>query len=237
MGKTDVMLHFAKVAGWAGYLPIIFSLEMPEHLITSRLIASTGGFNRTKMRDPNKMLSQKQKTKWPDVIGNLNETTIQIFDGAGQSIPEIRAKARKMVNQFPNRKPIIFIDYLTLIRSSDFYGGSSHLQVSEISRNLKTMAKDFACPVICLAQLNRSVESRANKRSMMSDIRESGSIEQDADLILFLYREKYYDKNLDDSTLEIILSKNRNGPVGTIPVKYNEYTGELEELKESNISI
>ncbi|WP_099363620.1 DnaB-like helicase C-terminal domain-containing protein [Fredinandcohnia onubensis] len=229
MGKTDVMLHFAKEAGWAGYLPIVFSLEMPEKLITTRLIASTGGYNRLKMRDPQKLLSQSQKDRWADIIGYLNETNIQIFDGAGQTVSEMRAKTRKMLHQFPNMKPIIFIDYLTLIHSSELYGGNAHLQVTEISRNLKTMAKDLNCPVICLAQLNRSVETRAEKRLMMSDIRESGSIEQDADVILFLYREKYYDKKTDNPFLEVIVSKNRNGPVGTIQVTYNEYTGMIEQ--------
>ncbi|MCM3654308.1 DnaB-like helicase C-terminal domain-containing protein [Metabacillus litoralis] len=235
MGKTDVMLHFAKMSGWAGYLPLIFSLEMPERLITSRLIASTGGFNRTKMRDPKKLLNESQKNKWSDVIGDLNETHMQVFDGAGQTVAEMRAKTRKLMNQFPNKKPILFIDYLTLIRSGELYGGNSHLQVTEISKSLKTMAKDFNCPVICLAQLNRSVESRANKRPMMSDIRESGSVEQDADVILFLYREAYYDRDSQDQTLEIIVSKNRNGPVGTIAVDYNEYTGKIEEQKERSL--
>lgn len=230
MGKTDVMLHFAKAAGWAGYLPIVFSLEMPEKLITSRLIASTGGYNRLKMRNPGKMLNQSQKDRWADVIGHLNETNIQIFDGAGQTVSEMRAKTRKMLHQYPDLKPVIFIDYLTLIRSSELYGGNAHLQITEISRNLKTMAKDFDCPVICLAQLNRSVETRAEKRPMMSDIRESGSIEQDADVILFLYREKYYDKNTENPFLEIIVSKNRNGPVGTIHVTYNEFTGMIEGI-------
>lgn len=229
MGKTDVMLHFAKVSGWAGYLPLVFSLEMPEKLITTRLIASTGDINRTKMRDPKRMLSVNQKNKWSDVINELSETHMQIFDGAGQTVAEMRAKTRKLMNQFPHKKPIIFIDYLTLISSGQTYGGNSHLQVTEISKSIKTMAKDFKCPVICLAQLNRSVESRANKRPMMSDIRESGSVEQDADVILFLYREAYYDKETQDRSLELIVSKNRNGPVGTIKVKYNEYTGKLEE--------
>jgi replicative DNA helicase len=237
MGKTDVMLHFAKMAGWAGYLPLVFSLEMPEKLITSRLMASTGGFNRAKMRDPKRMLNQSQKNKWSDVIGDLNETHMQIFDGAGQTIAEMRAKTRKMMNQFPHKKPILFIDYLTLIHSSQFYGGNSHQQVTEISKSLKTMAKDFDCPVICLAQLNRSVESRANKRPMMSDIRESGSVEQDADVILFLYREAYYDKSSQDYSLEIIVSKNRNGPVGTIAVNYNEHTGKIEDQKEQSFSL
>ncbi|MFJ5761903.1 replicative DNA helicase [Neobacillus sp. NPDC093182] len=232
MGKTDVMLHFAKMSGWAGYLPLVFSLEMPEKLITFRLIASTGGFNRGKMRDPKRMLNEKQKNKWSDVIGDLNETHMQIFDGSGQTIAEMRAKTRKMMNQFPQKKPILFIDYLTLIHSGQFYGGNSHLQVTEISKSLKAMAKDFDCPVICLAQLNRSVESRANKRPMMSDIRESGSVEQDADVILFLYRESYYEKEAQNHSLEIIVSKNRNGPVGTIAVNYNEHTGRIEDHKE-----
>lgn len=236
MGKTDVMLHFAKMSGWAGFLPLVFSLEMPEKLITSRLVASTGGFNRRKMKDPKHSLSESQKNKWFDVIGELNETNIQIFDGSGQTISEMRAKTRKLINQFPYKKPILFIDYLTLIRSDQFYGGNAHQQVTEISKSLKTMAKDFDCPVICLAQLNRSVESRANKKPMMSDIRESGSVEQDADVILFLYREAYYDKETEDRSLEIIISKNRNGPVGSIKVDYNEHTGEIEEQKESVIS-
>ena len=234
MGKSDVMLHFAKMTGWAGFLPLIFSLEMPEKLITSRLMASTGGFNRTKMRDPKRMLNENQKNKWSDVIGKLSETHMQIFDGAGQTMAEMRAKTRKLMSQFPYKKPILFIDYLTLIQAGQAYGGNSHLQVSEISKSLKTMAKDFDCPIICLAQLNRSVESRAEKRPMMSDIRESGSVEQDADVILFLYREAYYNKETDNHSLEIIVSKNRNGPVGSIPVNYNVNTGRIEEQKESS---
>ncbi|MFD2445461.1 DnaB-like helicase C-terminal domain-containing protein [Bacillus sp. CGMCC 1.16607] len=234
MGKTDVMLHFAKLAGWEGYMPIIFSLEMPEKLITKRLIASTGDFNRGKLRDPKRMLTESQKNKWSDVIGDLNETNIQIFDGAGQTIAEMRAKTRKVMNQFPYKKPIIFIDYLTLIHSSQSYGGNSHSQVTEISRSLKTMAKNFNCPLICLAQLNRSVESRAIKRPMMSDIRESGSVEQDADVILFLYREFYYEKKTQNHYLEIIVSKNRNGPVGQVAVNYNLNTGRIEERKEQS---
>ena len=237
MGKTDVMLHFAKMAGWAGYLPLVFSLEMPKKLITSRLIASTGGFNRVKMRDPKRMLSSDQKNRWSDVIANLSETHIQIFDGAGQSVAEMRAKTRKLMHQFPAKKPILFIDYLTLIHSGQFYGGNMHLQVTEISKSLKTMAKEFNCPVVCLAQLNRSVESRANKRPMMSDIRESGSVEQDADVILFLYREKYYDKDTADDSLEIIVSKNRNGAVGFIKVDYNEHTGKIEDHKDQSFKL
>jgi len=235
MGKTDVVIHFAKEAGWQGYLPIFFSLEMPEQRITDRLIASTGRFNRMKMRNPFKDLTDSQKTAWSAVIGRVSDTKIQIFDSPGQSVGEIRAKTRKMIQQFPNRKPIIFIDYLTLIRPDNFYGGNETSQVSEISRNLKAIAKHFHCPVVVLSQLSRSVETRQDKRPMMSDIRQSGSIEQDADLIMFLYREKYYNPDSDDNSLEIIVRKNRNGPVGTVYTRYNEHTGEILDADQRTV--
>jgi replicative DNA helicase len=153
---------------------------------------------------------------------------IQIFDGVEQTIAEMRAKTRKLMSQFPDKKPILFIDYLTLISSCQFYGGNAHIQVTEISKALKTMAKEFDCPVICLAQLNRSVESRTDKRPVMSDIRESGSVEQDADVNMFLYRDVYYDKNSENHFLEIIVSKNRNGPMGTVKVNYSVETGTID---------
>src|SRR5690606_15281772 len=229
MGKTDVMLHFAKVAGWHDYLPIIFSLEMPYHSLVQRMIAATGRINRMKLRNPYQSLSDEQKDEWPDVIGRLSETNIQIFDGARQSIAEMRAKTRKLIHEFPEKKPIIFIDYLTLIRPEQTYNGNMHMQVTEISRDLKRFAKEMNCPVVLLAQLNRAVEQRQNKRPMMSDIRESGSVEQDADIIIFLYRETYYDKNSDQKYLELIISKNRNGPTGTVLTNYNEYTGGIND--------
>lgn len=233
MGKSDIMLHFAKQAGWQQNLPILFSLEMPAESLTERLIASTGQFNRGKMRDPYKFLSRDQKDSWSNTLGILGKTNIQIFDQAGQTVPVMRAKVRKMMNQYQGKKPIIFIDYLGLIRSNEFYGGSANLQITEISKNLKGMAKDFSCPIICLAQLNRSVEQRAEKIPMMSDIRDSGSVEQDADVIMFLYREKYYDKKSTDNTLQLIIAKNRNGPVGTIRTIYNEFTGEIDNAHDN----
>lgn len=237
MGKTDVMLHMGKQAGWHNYLPILFSLEMPEEQLTDRLIASTGKYNRSKMRDPYKELTPKQKDTWADTLGIVGKTKIQIFDGAGQTVPEMRAKVKKMMHQFPDRKPLIIIDYLGLIRPNEFYGGNANLQITEISKNLKKMAKDFKCPVICLAQLNRSVEQRADKKPMMSDIRDSGSVEQDADVIMFLYREKYYKKESNDNTLELIIAKNRNGPVGTIRTIYNEFSGVIEDESDSQRAV
>ena len=229
MGKTDMMLHLAKQAGWQQYLPIIFSLEMPAKSITQRLIASTGRYNRGKMRNPYQLLSESQKNHWSTVLGELNKTTIQIFDTALQTIPVMRAKLRKMIHEYPGKKPIVFIDYLGLIKPNENYGGNMNLQITEISKNLKAMAKDFNCPIICLSQLNRSVEQRQNKRPMMSDIRDSGSVEQDADVIIFLYREKYYDRALQDPILELIITKNRNGAIGTAHTVYNESTGVIQD--------
>lgn len=230
MGKSDVMLHIAKQAGWTGNLPILFSLEMPEESLTDRLIASTGSINRMKMRNLYKSLTNKQKEEWPHIVARVSETNIQMFDEAGQSLSEMRSKVRKVIKEHEGKKPIIIIDYLTLIRPEEFYGGNAHLQVTEISKNLKGLAKEFKCHVICLAQLNRSVEQRQDKRPMMSDIRESGSVEQDADLIMFLYRESYYDTTVEDKTLELIIAKNRNGPIGTVETKYNKYTGEIHDV-------
>lgn len=227
MGKTDFMLHLVKNVGWQGYIPIVFSLEMPAEKLRDRMIASTGRYNRNKMRNPYKYLTPKQKETWLQTLTMVNKTNVHIFDQSGQSIPEMRAKIRKIINQEPNKKPVIFIDYLTLIKPQKFYNGNAHLQVTEISRDLKNLAKDFNCPVVCLAQLNRGVENRTDKRPLMSDIRESGSVEQDADVIMFLYREKYYDKESNDDTLEIIVAKARNGTTLTVNVRYNEATGEI----------
>ncbi|GIN93361.1 replicative DNA helicase [Siminovitchia terrae] len=229
MGKTDTMLHFGKQAGWQGYLPIVFSLEMPEAQLTTRLMASTGSYNRAKMRNPYKHLSPNQKDTWAGAIGHLSNTNIQIFDNAGQTIAEMRAKTRKLIHEH-SKKPIIIIDYLTLIRPQEFYGGNAHLQVTEISKDLKAMAKELNCPVVCLAQLSRAVEQRQDKRPMMSDIRESGSVEQDADVIMFLYRDSYYNADSDDDTLEMIIAKNRNGPIGTVLTRYNKHTGEIQDV-------
>ena len=229
MGKTDVMLHFAKQVGWQGYIPVIFSLEMPARKLAERLIASTGRYNRMKLRNPKKYLTDEQKKTWHETIGIVDKTNIQIFDQSGQSVPEMRAKIRQIMNKYPDKKPVVFIDYLTLIRPQNFYNGNMHQQVTEISQSLKNMAKDFDIPVICLAQLNREVEKRADKRPMMSDIRESGSVEQDADNIIFLYREKYYNKESDSDTMELIVAKARNGATLTIEVRYNEATGEIRD--------
>lgn len=229
MGKTDMMLHFAKNAGWDGYIPIIFSLEMKDEKLSDRLIASTGGYNRYKMKDPYERLSERQKEMWMDVIGKVSETNIEIFDKSGQTVSEMRMKIRKVKNENPGKDIVVFIDYLTLIKPSDEHKGNMHLAISEISKSLKAIAKEFDCPVVSLAQLSRSVEKRNDKRPILSDLRESGSIEEDADVVMFLYRDAYYTKDDNDNSLEIIIAKNREGETGIVKAKYNKYTGAIDD--------
>ncbi|MEX1123183.1 MAG: DnaB-like helicase C-terminal domain-containing protein [Balneolales bacterium] len=227
-GKTDVMLHFSKYAGWNNALPIISSLEMSKNLLRDRLIASTGNYNRAKLKDPYSTMTDEQKKSWMPTLHRLSDTKMQIFDRSGQTLPEIRMKARKRIAEFPDRKPILFIDYLTLIRSTERTDNMHH-KIGAISKGLKAIAKEFDCPVVVLAQLSRQVEQRQDKRPLLSDLRESGSIEEDADMVIMLYRDAYYTKDETNRTMELIIAKNRNGATGTVYAEYNHFTGSLKD--------
>ena len=228
MGKTDMMLHLAKQAGWSGAIPIVFSLEMNAKSLRDRLIASTGNYNRSKMRNLTQ-LTDGQKDTWSTTLARVSETNMEIFDNSGQTLGEMRTKIRKVAALNPSRPLIIFVDYLTLIKPMGDYRGNNHLAISEISKGLKAIAKEFDCPVISLAQLSRGVEQRSDKRPMLSDLRESGSIEEDADVVLFLYRDSYYSKNDEDKTMEVIIAKNRNGGTGTVKAMYSKFTGVISD--------
>ncbi len=246
MGKTDVMNYFALTAGFAGFLPIIFSLEMSKGMLLDRMIAACGRISRLKMRDPYQYFSEKQREQWIPVLTELSHANIQIDDRAGLRVSQMRAQVRKLVKNNPNLKPIVFIDYLQIIYSAALKGSNQTVIIGQISWELKQMAKEFDCPVVCLSQLNRSVESRQNKHPFMSDLRDSGNIEQDADVIILLYRDTYYGQTAkiegeealqeEDSTttptrekLELNVAKNRNGPTGIVTVNYSKMTGQLKE--------
>ena len=163
-------------------------------------------------------------------LSRLDSANIHIDERAGLKVSEMKATARKIINTEPQLKPIIFIDYLQIIQGDLQYGNRTEI-VGQISSDLKQMAKEFNCPVVCLSQLNRGVETRDNKRPMMSDLRDSGNIEQDADVIGFLYRDDYYDKDTDaPNLLEINIAKYRNGPTGTVTVQYVKETGVLNNI-------
>lgn len=228
MGKTDLMLKMVRGAGLDERIPITFSLEMSAKKLRDRLIAAVAGINRAKLKNPERFLTDKEKARWQpasDIIAKMN---IVIFEGAAQSVADMRAKTRKAMSKHPGKKPVIFIDYLQIMRATQEFNGNKNQQVGEITAALKELAKEFVCPVVCLSQLSRGLEQRPDKRPMQSDLRDSGSIEQDADVILFLYRDSYYTKNDDDRAVELIFGKHRNGETGTIYGEYSKETGDFQ---------
>ncbi|HLR41736.1 MAG TPA: DnaB-like helicase C-terminal domain-containing protein [Pseudogracilibacillus sp.] len=228
MGKSATMLKFMLSAIEQDVVPIIFSLEMSKESLLKRLIATLGKINLFMTRTPNELMDSK-KAAWVEAVGKLHSMKFEIFDKPMQTINEIRANTRKIKRMYPDKEIIIMIDYLTLIDTTDTFQ-SDHAKVSNISKNLKNIAKDFDCPVITLAQLSRSLEQRQDKRPTLADLRESGSIEEDADAVIFLYRDSYYNKENDNHELELIVAKHRNGPTGATKVYYNKSTGIMGNL-------
>ena len=236
VGKTDVLLKFASTAGKTSnrkVIPIIFSLEMPEEKLFDRLIATEALYNRTKLRDPYKMLDDKQKDRWYPALGILSKTNILIDDTPGLTVRDMKAKARRVQQDNPNAEIVIYVDYLTIIEPDETMKSSPRsLQVGSIANDLKKMAKELNCSVCCLAQLSRGVEQRSDKRPMLSDLRDSGEIEQIADTVIFLYRDSYYEKTkIAIVDFEFNVAKQRNGPTGVITTDYNQYTGEIKNAK------
>lgn len=226
MGKTALALNIAQYIAVKEKKPVaIFSLEMGAESLIERMLASEGMLEGYHLKTGN--LSVEEWSRLVHAQGNLYDAPIFVDDTAGIRISEIRSKARKLAQEMGGLG-VIIIDYLQLITGSK--GENRQQVVSEISRELKILAKDLRVPVIALSQLSRSVEQRQDKRPMLSDLRESGSIEQDADIVAFLYREAYYQKEQGDSqeannVTELILEKNRHGSLGTVKLYFHkEYT-------------
>lgn len=230
MGKTATMLHFGLSAMKSGAVPLIFSLEMSKEQLLMRYFATIGNINLFLARNPHRLMAS-QKKSWEEAGNQLQQYDFEIYDEPMQTIQYIRSQVRKAKRKHEGKEIIVFIDYLTLINSAGTYH-SDHAKFTDISARIKALAKEYKCPVITLAQLSRGVEQRQNKRPMLSDLRESGSIEQDADCVMFLYRESYYNKEIDDNELEIIVAKHRNGPTGDCKVFYNRATGKMGDLSD-----
>lgn len=221
MGKTAFILNIATNAGKKCAIPIIFSLEMGKEALIKRMLSAVGRVDGIKTRNPFNYFNEQDKERWRYAIGELEKMDFHIFDKSGQTVAEMRAKTRQIQRDNPDKDILVLIDYLTLIQATSDYNGNTHARVSEISADLKAMAKELNIPVITLAQLSRGVEQRQDKHPMMSDLRESGSIEQDADVIAFLYRDDYYnDESESKNILEVDIAKQRNGPTGMIELAY-----------------
>jgi replicative DNA helicase len=192
------------------------------------MMSSLENIDAQKMRNPAKDFVDGDWTKTTMAMGKLGKMPIHIFDKSGVDIGYIRQKCRLLKRMYPDKHIIIMIDYLQLIIGNPKHGGNRTAEISEISRMLKHIARDLDITVIALSQLSRAVEQRQDKRPMMSDLRESGQIEQDADVIGFLYRDDYYDKESENKNIvEVIIAKQRNGPTGTIQLafmkEYNKF--------------
>ncbi|MDY6805516.1 MAG: replicative DNA helicase [Cyanobacteriota bacterium] len=214
MGKTSFAINIAHNIATTQKLPIaIFSLEMSKEQLVQRLLASEAKIESNRLRAGR--VSQNEWEPLIQAIGTLSELPIFIDDTPNITVNEMRSKTRRLQTENGGALGLILLDYLQLMEGS---GSDNRVQeLSRITRSLKGLARELSVPIISLSQLSRSVETRTNKRPMMSDLRESGSIEQDADLVIMLYREEYYNPDTPDAGIaEVIITKHRNGPVGTV---------------------
>ena len=214
MGKSAFALNIATNAAVRGNVPVvIFSLEMSKEQMVNRILCSEAMVDSNKVRTGK--LEEDDWTKLAGSIGPLSDAEIYIDDTPGISVMEIRAKCRKL--KLEKNIGMVVIDYLQLVQGSNKRNGSREQEISEISRSLKILAKELNVPVIALSQLSRAVEQRPDHRPMLSDLRESGAIEQDADIVMFLYRDDYYNKDSEKKDIaEVIIAKHRGGSLGTI---------------------
>ncbi len=237
VGKTAFALNIAQnVATKTGENVAIFSLEMGAEQLVMRMLCAEGNIDAQRLRTGS--LTDEDWGKLTMAMGSLSNAGIFIDDTPGVRVGEIRSKCRRLKQE--HGLGMILIDYLQLIQGSGRSGENRQQEVSEISRSLKALARELQVPVIALSQLSRGVEQRQDKRPMMSDIRESGSIEQDADIVAFLYRDDYYDKESENKNIiEIIIAKQRNGPVGTVQLafvkEYNKFVNLEKRFDDSAI--
>ena len=218
MGKTTFAMNIAENVAVTSGLPVaIFSMEMPGEALTMRMISSLGRVNQQAVRS-----GKLEEDDWPRVtsaVNILNNTKLFIDDTPALTPTELRARCRRLVRE-QGGLGLVVIDYLQLMQAPES-GENRATEISAISRSLKALAKELNVPVMALSQLNRSLEQRPNKRPVMSDLRESGAIEQDADLIAFIYRDEVYNEDSPDKgKAEIIIGKQRNGPIGTVMLTF-----------------
>ena len=234
MGKTAFALNLALNAGKEQKNVLVFSLEMPAQQLYQRLLSIESGIPQHKLK--NVYLEEDEWTKLTVATLNLSKTSIFVADLPYTNVLEIRSYARKMKSQ--KKLDLIIIDYLQLINGTGRGGSefSRQQEISDISRSLKGLARELDVPVIALSQLSRAVESRVDKRPMLSDLRESGAIEQDADIVAFLYREEYYIPETENKGItELIIGKHRNGATGTVKLnflsEFTKFTNYTDQVK------
>ena len=229
MGKSSLVLNIAEhVALDGGKSVAFFSLEMSKEQLVQRLLCSQARIDASRLR-----IGQLQESEWPNLVSaadKLSAAKIMLDDTPGMTALEMRSKARRWKNE--NGLDLIIVDYLQLMQGSSKRASDNRQQeMSDISRSLKGLARELNVPVIALSQLSRSVEQRTSKRPMLSDLRESGALEQDADIVCFIYRDDYYNQDTEQKNVaELIVAKHRNGPVGTVPLYFRKDITRFEDL-------
>ena len=239
MGKTAFALNLAThVAMTQDKSVAVFNLEMSAEQLAMRMLSSVGQLDGFKLRTGN--LMNNDWKRFHEAVSQLENTNLVIEDTPGITIGEIRAKCRRLASS-EKGLALVVIDYLQLISGGKNYGTNRQQEVSDISRSLKTLALELGVPIIALSQLSRSVEGREDKRPLMSDLRESGSIEQDADIVGFLYRDDYYNKEArtddNNSISEFIIGKHRNGPTATVELLFKKNTSTFLNLRKDRESV
>jgi replicative DNA helicase len=232
MGKTAMAINIAEHVALNEGLPVaVFSMEMGAGQLATRIVGSIGRINQTNMRT-----GQLTSDEWPRLtaaVETLRSIDMHIDETGGLTISELRASARRLKKQCGGKLGLVVVDYIQLMTvSASMSEENRATAVGEISRGLKMLAKELQCPVIALSQLSRAVESRTDKRPIMSDLRESGAIEQDADVIAFIYRDEYYTKErcTEPGVAEIIIAKQRSGPTGTVKLAFINHLTRFESL-------
>jgi replicative DNA helicase len=221
MGKTAFALNIAEHVAVKEELPVlVFSMEMGASQLAVRMVGSIGRINQQNLRTGR--LADDEWGRLAEAVDKLGKSQVFIDETPALTVAELRARARRMARQFGGTLGLIVVDYLQLMSGGTGSEENRATELGEISRGLKALAKELQCPVLALSQLNRSVETRNDKRPLMSDVRESGAIEQDADVIMFIYRDDYYNKDTskEPGVAEIIIAKQRNGPVGTVKLTF-----------------
>lgn len=233
MGKTAFVLNIVEYVALKKNRPcMIFSLEMSKEQLVNRLFSMDSGIDAQVLRT-----GELSDNDWPrliDTVGRVGDSNIIIDDTPGITAAELRSKCRKM--KLERGLDLVIIDYLQLMSGGSRKNDNRQQEISEISRALKGLARDLGCPVVALSQLSRACETRTDKRPMLSDLRESGAIEQDADIVMFLYRDEYYNPDTEKpGEAEVIIAKQRNGPIGTVSLYWQSATTRFVN-KEKNFA-
>jgi replicative DNA helicase len=236
MGKTSLALNFCRNVAVEAQKPVLmFSLEMSKEQLVQRLLCAEAAIDSHRLRTG--YLAEQDWGKLTHAIGVLSEAPIFIDDTASISVNEARSKARRIMAEH-GELGLIMVDYLQLMTSGmSSKGDNRTAEMGAISRGLKQLARELRVPVVALSQLSRAVESRTDKRPMLSDLRESGSIEQDADIVMFIYRDEYYNPETDKkSTAEVIVAKHRNGPVGKVELYFEKNLTKFQSISTGNFA-